>query len=117
MRSAIFVIFSSFMLMLPSLAVLAAAEDNNSFNQLSCAQLYKMASRLESDTQRYRSPIFNEKTDLIATAIGTVTTVGYYYFGFSAVREYLEDYRVDQYRRQLDEVRYHMAQQYCFQKF
>ena len=87
------------------------------YGELSCNELYVMASQLEPKSQRFRSPLFNEKTHVIATAIGSVTTIGYYYFGFSVAKEYYEDYRSHQHLQELDRLRQHMAQNYCFQKF
>jgi hypothetical protein len=100
-----------------SQGVSAESEEGMDYARLSCNELYLLASQVEPKTQRHRSPLFNEKTDVIATAIGSVTTVGYYYFGFSTAREYFEDYRSHHHRMDLDRIRQHMAQQYCFQKF
>ena len=81
-----------------------------------CAELYQLASSLEPGTQRFRSPLFNERTNVLATAIGSVTNIGYYYFGFSITRDYYEDYRSHQRLQELDQVRRQMASQYCFIK-
>ena len=45
------------------------------YGELSCNELYVMASQLEPKSQRFRSPLFNDKTHIIATAIGSVTTL------------------------------------------
>jgi len=110
--------------MLPALLLLIfsqgmLAEEVNTMDhsQLSCNELYVLASHLEPNTQRYRSTLFNEKTDVIATAIGTVIQVGYYYFGFSTALEYFENFRANQSLKELNIIRQYMAQQYCFQKF
>jgi len=87
------------------------------YGELSCNELYGMASQLEPKSQRFRSPLFNEKTHVIATSIGSVTTIGYYYFGFSVSREYYEDYRSLQHLQELGRLRQLRAQKYCFQKF
>ena len=73
-----------------------------------------MASQLEPKSQRFRSPLFNEKTHVIATAIGSVTTIGYYNFGFQSA---YEDYRSHQHLQELDRLRQLRAQKYCFEKF
>jgi len=84
---------------------------------LACAELYVMAAQLEAGTRRWRSPLFNEKTNVIATAIGSVTTAGYYYFGIAAGRGYYRDYRLHRRLPRLDEVRRQLAQNHCFRKF
>lgn len=96
-----------------------AAEDEEAMDyaSLTCHQLYTLASQLEPGTQHRRSPLFNTKTGTIATAIGSVTNIGYYYFGLVAGRGYYEDYRTQQNLYKLDEIRHYMAQNYCFQKF
>jgi len=100
-----------------SQGISAEAEDSMDYARLSCNELYMLASHVEPKTQRHRSPLFNEKTDVIATAIGSVFTVGYLYFGYSTGREYFEDYRRHHHRMDMDRIRQTMAQQYCFQKF
>ena len=92
------------------------AQQAQSPQAYSCAELYQLASSLEPGTQRFRSPLFNEKTNVLATAIGSVTNIGYYYFGFSITRDYYEDYRNHQRLQELDQVRRQMASQYCFIK-
>ncbi|NKB37531.1 MAG: hypothetical protein GKR93_10230 [Gammaproteobacteria bacterium] len=94
----------------------ASAMDNAESTMASCHELYKLASALEPGSQDYRSPLFNEKTNALATAIGTVTNIGYYYFGFSIGREYVNDYRRHEIQQDLDEIRRQMAAQYCFVK-
>jgi len=101
-------------LLLASMSVDAGEQPD--YARLSCNELYVLASELEPGTQRFRSPLFNTKTDVIATAVGSVTNIGYYYFGFSTGREYFEDYRRNERRHELDRIRANMAQQYCFQK-
>ncbi len=90
--------------------------DNSEAEMTSCHDLYKIASALEPDTQDFRSPLYNEKTSALATAIGTVTNIGYYYFGFSIGREYVNDYRRHATQQDLEEIRRQMAAQYCFMK-
>ncbi len=101
-------------LLLASLSV--DAGERPDYARLSCNELYVLATQLEPGTQRLRSPLFNTKTDVIATAIGSVTNIGYYYFGFSTGREYVADYRRHEHLQELDRIRHYMAQQYCFQK-
>ena len=92
------------------------ALDNDESTMASCHDLYKLATAMEPATQNFRSPLFNEKTSALATAIGTVTNIGYYYFGFSLGREYFIDYRRHQSHQNLEAVRRQMAAQYCFIK-
>lgn len=94
----------------------ADTEEAPDYTGLSCAELYRLATSMEPSTQRYRSPLYNEKTDSLATAIGTVTNLGYYYFGFTTVHSYMNEYRLHENLAELDTVRYLMARKFCFQK-
>ncbi len=96
--------------------VWAETPPGTTFQELSCNELYVLASQIEPGTQRRRSPLFNEKTRVIAVGIGSVITYGYYYLGFSTAKDYFEDYRAHQRLEDLDKVRQHMAAKYCFQK-
>ncbi len=86
------------------------------FSGLSCNELYVMASTIEPQTQRIRSPLLNENTNALATAIGSVTNIGYYYFGFSTAHSYYQEYQLHKQLVVLDTLRQMMASRYCFQK-
>jgi len=58
------------------------------YGQLSCHQLYAIANLLEPKTQDYGSLIFNKKTDVLTSPLGSITTIGYYYFGLSLRQGY-----------------------------
>lgn len=90
--------------------------ENSESEMASCHDLYNIASALESASQNFRSPLFNEKTSALATAIGSVTNIAYYYFGFSTAREYVNDYRRHTTQQDLEQIRRQMAAQYCFMK-
>lgn len=100
----------------PVTAVLAT-ERAESLEQLDCAALYQLASALETAAQEKQSIVFNGKSRLLATAIGTVTNVGFAFFAADIGWGYYEDYRNLGGGQQMDMVRQQMAQKYCFQKF
>jgi len=56
--------------------IAADDEDGMGYVSLTCHQLYAIASHMEPGTQNYRSVLFNTKTDIIATAIGSVNNIG-----------------------------------------
>ena len=86
------------------------------YSELDCNELYLMASAIEPQTQRIRSPLLNENTDALATAIGSVTNIGYYYFGFTTAHNYYQEYQLHKQLVNLDKLRQLMASRYCFQK-
>lgn len=82
---------------------------------LSCDELYRLASKVEPTTQRWRSPLHNDKTNLLAAAVGTVVEPGYYYYGYSLTFGYYKEYRLVQNLNKLDLVRYYLGAKRCFE--
>jgi hypothetical protein len=79
---------SGFLLLAVSQNIAAADVEGMDYGQLSCHQLYAIATLLELKTQDYSSLIFNKKTDVLASPLGSITKIGYYYFGLSLRQGY-----------------------------
>lgn len=94
-----------------------AMDGKGGLARLDCPGLYRLATQLEGQAQYRQSIVFNDKSRLIATTIGTVVSVGYYWLGAELAYSYYEDFAKLNRRRQLDLVRGQLARQYCFQKF
>ena len=92
------------------------AAENISLDSLDCAQLYQIASQLEPQGQRQRSIIFNDRSRLVAAAIGTVDNAGFALFGIDLAWVYYDDWRRLSKNRQLDLVRRQMAGRFCFER-
>ena len=92
-----------------------AAEPTN-LDSLDCKQLYQLASLLEPQSQRYESVIFNNKSRLITTAIGTVDNAAFSLFGVDLAWSYYEEIRRLGKGKQLDLVRQQMSSKFCFER-
>ena len=116
MKTYLSLTLSAFLLLAVSQNIAAADVEGMDYGQLSCQQLYVIATLLEPQTQDYGSLIFNKKTDVLTSPLGSITTIGYYYFGLSLGQGYYKDYRNHRKRDELDRIRHYMAQKYCFQR-
>ncbi len=103
-------------MLLISSTSLAGAKEEKMLEGLDCAQLYHLAVHLEPQSRRQQSIIFNEKSRLIATAIGTVENAGFALFGVDLAWTYYDDWRRLRKSSQLELVRHQMAGKFCFEK-
>ncbi|MCZ6527070.1 MAG: hypothetical protein O6928_11060 [Gammaproteobacteria bacterium] len=86
------------------------------FDDMSCRDLYREATRYEPRAQNVRSPLFNEQTDLYATAIGIVFGPALYYYGLYIPWSFRVETRIHQTSQLLDTIRQRMASLQCFVK-
>jgi len=83
---------------------------------MSCRDLYLTATRLEPETQNYRSALLNENTDILVSAIGTMFKPALYAYSLTIPWHFKEDYRMQHTNQSLDAVRQRMSALHCFQR-
>ncbi len=86
------------------------------FDDMSCRDLYREATRYEPRTQHVRSPLLKEQTDLYSAAIGIFFEPVLYYYGLYIPWNFREETRIHQTSQLLDSIRQHMASLQCFVK-
>lgn len=84
------------------------------YENRTCEQLYQAATELESYSLNYKSDIYNQNNNNIASIVSTVFTPALYFLGYSNYMSFKSGVKAYESNQQLDKVRQRMAEMRCF---
>ncbi len=99
-----------------ALSELQAARPQSLYENRTCQQLYLAAAQLENKALNYKSDLFNQENNTVASIVSTVFTPALYFLGYSNLMSFKSKREAHHSNMELNKIRYRMAEKRCFQR-